>query len=279
MNAIAPIAAADSAMVTTEPQADSLFGIVARAVADPSTDPERLKAFLALYQNLVAEDARLQYIRAMNAAQAEMHPIVRDATNESTSSKYARLETIDAAIRPIYTRHRFRLAYNTETVGDGDIRVMLAVSHTAGHTEQFQLESAADRTGPQGKVNKTEVQGIGSTVSYLRRYLLCLAFNIVLTSDDNDGNRRAASRPSDDGLLAEHEVNELWDLMKRTHTAEGKFLAAVCPGLRSIGQVPAKDFPRLKNALLHKASVQHQRAVLAAAALAAAATTPKGAVQ
>jgi hypothetical protein len=52
--------------------------------------------------------------------------------------------------------------------------------------------------------------------------------------------------------LAQHEVNELWDLMRDTRTGEGRFLAVMCPGLRSVLQAPASDFLRLRNALLAK---------------------------
>jgi hypothetical protein len=35
---------------------------------------------------------------------------------------------------------------------------------------------------------KSNVQGVGSTNSYLRRYIACNIFNIVVVGDDDDGN-------------------------------------------------------------------------------------------
>jgi hypothetical protein len=44
-------------------------------------------------------------------------------------------------------------------------------------------------TGPKGNQNKTATHGFGSTMSYGRRYLICLIFNITLTNEDQDGNQ------------------------------------------------------------------------------------------
>ncbi|HEY2418841.1 MAG TPA: hypothetical protein VGH84_13035, partial [Steroidobacteraceae bacterium] len=53
-------------------------------------------------------------------------------------------------------------------------------------------------TGSQGgRMAVTPVQAIGSTVTYLRRYLLGMVWNTVLADDDDDGEgtRRAAAAP------------------------------------------------------------------------------------
>ncbi len=251
MNAISPITVEESA-----PLAGSLLNFVARAMTDPSIDADKLRMLLTMQRDIVADDARLQFNRAMSSAQGEMVPVVRDATNDQTRSRYARLETIDAALRPIYTRHGFCLEFNSEAIDGPNERIVCEVSHSAGHTKRFQLEAAPDTMGPQGKANKTALHGLGSTVSYLRRYLTCMIFNVAL-SDDNDGNRQ---RPAEPGRLTDEQVNELWALMEATHTNEGKFLAAMKLELRSITQAPARDFPRLKNALLTKAEILRQRA-------------------
>jgi hypothetical protein len=263
MNAIAPITAPPGATPSaeSEPLAGSLLNFVATAVRDPSIDVTKLEALLRMQREIVADDARLQFNRAMSAAQGEMHPVVRDATNDQTKSRYARLETIDALIRPIYTRHGFCLEFNSEPVDGPNERIVCEVSHIAGHTKRRQLDAAPDTAGPKGLPNKTPLHGLGSTVSYLRRYLTCMIFNIVLANDDNDGNRHQQQR-TPDGRITEMEVEELWDLMTRTGTQEGRFLAVMLPGLRSITQAPAADFPRLKNALLTKANVLQQRAAL-----------------
>ena len=263
MNAITQIGGAALA-VPAEPLADSLLNFVARAMADPKINVDKLSLLLAMQREIVADDARLRFNRAMSAAQGEMQPVLRDATNEQTRTKYARLEAIDAAIRPIYTRHGFCLTFNSEPTGGANARIVCEVSHAAGHTKRFQLEAAPDTTGPQGTRNKTELHGLGSTVSYLRRFLTCMVFNIV-TADDNDGNRR---QQRDTGEVAGRaDLSELHALLAKcaadplaVAANERTFLGKMGVAALSLADAPARDLPRLRNALLTKASVIQFRA-------------------
>jgi hypothetical protein len=97
-------------------------------------------------------------------------------------------------LRPIYTRNGFCLSFNSEPVEGPNVRVICGVSHDAGHSKTFQLEAALDMAGPQGKANKTPLHGLGSSVSYLRRYLTCMIFHVVFANDDNDGQRPSRAR-------------------------------------------------------------------------------------
>ena len=250
MNEITPITAVQSSALTlaeSPPLADSLLNFIARAVTDPTIDLAKLESLLAMH-------ARLRFDRAMSAAQGEMQPVLRNAQNIQTSSRYATLDAVDAAIRPIYARHGFSLSF-TEIPTDGATVRIACIVRCAGHVETYHLEAAADTVGPQGKPNKTPVQGVGSSVTYLRRYLMCMVFNIALTNEDNDGNRQR----TEPGRLTAAQVAELNALMVSTRTLEAKFLAAMCPELRAIVEAPASDFVRLRNALLTKKSVLQQR--------------------
>jgi hypothetical protein len=241
---------------------DSLLNFVARAVKDPTIDVAKLESLLRMQREIVADDARLQFNRAMSAAQGEMQPVLRNARNDQTNSRYANLEAVDAAIRPIYARHGFCLEFNSEPLDGPNVRIVCEVSHVGGHSKKYCLEAALDTAGPKGVGNKTPVQGLGSSVSYLRRYLTCMIFNVVLTNEDNDGERARErgdrQRPAA-GRISIEQLAELSDLMRRTRTEEGKFLAAMAPALRSIEDAPAADFPRLRNALLTKLGVLKQR--------------------
>ena len=54
------------------------------------------------------------------------------------------------------------------------------------------MSAPLDTTG-----GKSEVQAAGSTNSYLRRYIACNIFNIVVVGDDDDGDRRNNRRGPD----------------------------------------------------------------------------------
>lgn len=171
-----------------------------RATRDPSIDVAKLEQLIALQERIADREAKRQFAEAMNAMQAEMTPIGKDRTNPHTKSRYATYEAIDEILRPLYTRHGFSVRFTTHAQG-GRIRVACTVSHIGGHTEtEHELESGPDLTGSRGQANKTEVQGIGSIVSYLKRYTLMAAFAVAVTDDetDDDGNGGYRAPPPPD---------------------------------------------------------------------------------
>jgi hypothetical protein len=175
----------ETAVARTEP---TLIEIIREMATDPRVDVEKLKGLMDLKERADARAAEAAFAISMKECQSEMVSVVRDAMNEHTRSKYARLETIDAQIRPVYTRHGFSLSFNSPQTDDSGVTVSCRASHEAGHSRDYQLSGSLDGVGAQGKANKTSIQALGSTVSYLRRYLTCMIFNVTLTNEDNDGN-------------------------------------------------------------------------------------------
>lgn len=179
------------------PADNSIVNIIARAASDPSVDVEKLQALLAMQERVVERQNKLAFDRAMVEAQSEIGPVARDADNEHTRSRYARLEAIDTAIRPIYTGHGFSVRFKTGTPTiPGAVCVVCVVSHRDGHSEEFPLEAPPDNVGSKGTINKPGVQAYGSTVTYLRRYSTLMAFNVVLTNDPDDDDGEATRRTS-----------------------------------------------------------------------------------
>jgi hypothetical protein len=181
------------AVATIEPDDDRLEHAIIRAAQDDSIDIAKLQALLDMQRQVAQDRSKRTFNTAMASAQAEMLPVVRDALNVHTKSKYARLETIDAQMRPIYTAHGFSVRYGSQPCPrEGWMRITITISHSGGHWEENYLDAPPDDTGTKGTVNKTAIMSVGSSVTYLRRYLLCMAFNIVLADDlapDTDGQR------------------------------------------------------------------------------------------
>lgn len=174
----------------------SLLNLIERASHDPDFDVSKLEALLRMQREVVHEQAKREFNRAMADAQSEMEPVIRDATNTHTNSKYAKLETIDRDMRPIYTRHGFSVRYGSAPCPrEGWLRITCTVAHRGGYFEDHYLDGPPDSTGTQGRSNKTGIQAVGSTVTFLRRYLLTMAFNIVLADLDDDGEASRRSSP------------------------------------------------------------------------------------
>jgi len=166
----------------------SLLGIIERAAKDTSTDVDKMEKLLAMYERVRASQAEMSFNDSMRAVQEEIPRIHRDAVNPSTNSHYARLESLLKIVVPIYTAHGFSLSFGTgECPLPGHYRITCIVSHKAGHSRPYQCDIPADTTGMKGSLNKTPTHGFGSTMSYGRRYLTLLVFNIALVNEDDDG--------------------------------------------------------------------------------------------
>jgi len=171
---------------------DPMIMFLERVMRDPVFPIEKAQAAMQLaveQQKRVAERA---FVFDLNAMQMELTQILRDKPNPAFHSKYASLEAIDKAARPIYTKYGFSITYGTAPSSrDGWVQVTCRLAHRSGHSEVNCLEGPVSTEGARGgRIGATPIQAVGIAVSYLRRYLLQLTLNLVTASDveDNDGN-------------------------------------------------------------------------------------------
>ncbi len=162
--------------------------IIQNAVAS-GIGADELEKLLAMQERWEANRAREAYNAAMSEAQREMPGVIRDKLNSHLKSKYARLETVDAAIKPVYSKHGFSLSFGTLPDALPDhCHISCECRHSGGHVEKFEGNFPLDLKGLAGGANKTPIQAMGSTISYARRYLTLMIFNVAVLDEDNDGN-------------------------------------------------------------------------------------------
>lgn len=184
----------------------SLLSDIAR---DPAVSAEKLSQIASAHERITAQDAEQAFNAAFTAAQQAMSPIVKDAMNDTTSSRYARLETISQAIDPIIHAHGFSTSFGTaDSPLERHYRVTCKVRHIGGHAETFHGDVPADLDAYEGEADKVAVHAYGSSMTYGRRYVKVLAFDIVLKDEDTDGNT-----PGGEERISQVEVAELVALM------------------------------------------------------------------
>jgi hypothetical protein len=210
-----PAAEADDALSSHA----ALMQVIARAAANPAVDVERMQALLAMHERVTARDAERQFNVAMKEAQAAMPRLVKDARGET--SKYLTLEKIGTVIDPIARAHGFSASFGTaDSPLDGHYRVTCHLSHDAGHTRLYHADIQIDTKGPKGNQNKTATQGFGSTMSYGRRYLKALIYDLVIVGEDNDGARTGNGV----GCLTPDQVKTIEELLHSTGRSLDRFL-------------------------------------------------------
>ncbi len=220
MGELAHVAERETAPAAPTSETSAIISMIERAARDPAVDLDRMERLFAMRERMVAREAETAFQAAMTAAQAEMPQVLRDAENSHTKSAYARLETIAKAVTPIYTRHGFALSFGTDASPvEGHYRLTCEVTHAAGHRRTVHADLPSDTAGAKGGANKTAVQGFGSTMSYGRRYLTLLIFNVALTNEDNDGNDYG-----DPPCIGAQQVEQIEALVRETGANLAKFL-------------------------------------------------------
>lgn len=229
---------------------DPMMRMVAAAMSDSAVDVGKLERLMDMRDREMARVGREEYMRAMTAAQSEMRNIRQDARNDQTSSNYAKLDGIIKAIRPIYTSHGLSLSFGTEDCPlDGHMRVVCNVMHTGGHCERMHMDIPIDIAGIKGNQNKTATHAHGSTMSYARRYLTLLIFNLA-TGDDDDGNAA-------DQLLPDEYAAELKQMLHDTEADVARFLKALSARTKvqigSVDDIPAAHYLTAKTMIENNA--------------------------
>jgi len=112
---------------------------------------------------------------ALAGAQGEMEDASKDRQNSHFGSSYADLASVVQAVRAPLSKHGIAFTQPTAVEG-GRVIVRTLLSHKSGEWMASELSAKPQQDTPQG---------IGSTITYLRRYSLMSMTGIA--PDDDDG--------------------------------------------------------------------------------------------
>jgi len=209
------------------------------AARDPAVDVDKYERLMAMYERTEARAQAQAFADAMNHAQTGMSQISRDATNSQTKSKYATFAALDRDMRPIYTKHGFSLSFDTGDAPEGFVRIVCRVKHVGGAEDRHHIDIPADGKGAKGNDVMTKTHATMSAVTYGRRALLKMIFNIAET--DDDGNSASG------GTITEEQVARLQQLIMDVDADLPKFLAYL--KVERLEDLPAKSFGTAVHAL------------------------------
>lgn len=167
------------------PVSDPMVSMIERVVLNPDADLDKLERMLAMKERMDAQNARVQFARALSAARAEIPPILKDATVDfetkagRTTYRHETLAGIAKVIDPILSDHCLSYRFRTDQ-GQGGVKVTCIVTHGDGHFEETSLSGAPDGSG-----SKNSFQAVGSAVTYLQRYTLKAALGLSAELDDD----------------------------------------------------------------------------------------------
>jgi hypothetical protein len=225
--------------------AGGILAVIERAVRDPSVDIDKMERLLAMQERVMSETAKREFNTAFRAAKSEMKAVVRNKFNDQTKSGYADLDAVSAAIDPVIDRHGFALTFGT---GSADLpnhyRVTCDVLHEGGHERSYYADVPVDMVGIKGNQNKTATHGFGSTMSYGRRYLKLMIYDLATRDDDGNGATTFET-------ISAAQAKEMRDLLTAKGKSEARFVAFAASNCRypveRIEDIRTADFaPALK---------------------------------
>ncbi len=216
----------------------SIISVIERAALNPDVDIDKMERLLEMQERIMARDAEAAFNVALAKMQPELPTII--ASDKGHNTKYAKWERIQPQIMPIINKHGFSLSFKTDTPDD-KITITAILRHKEGYSDQTSLHLPSDPSG-----SKNNVQAIGSSVSYGKRYTATALLNLNIAGEDDDGNLAGAGE-----LITKEQLSELSDKITATESDIQQF----CKYFKvdALNALPASKFEQAMKALERKA--------------------------
>ena len=237
----------DVRAVAVQDKPASLMQIIGQAVMSKDIDVDKMRALFELQKDILAEEHRISFKAAMARLQERLPQIAK--YGKGKNSKFAKLEDIDTIIKPILADEGFSIDFDEASNTATTVTFVATVSHREGHSETKRLTVPIDvaSKNDRGVAIRTAIQDAGSTVSYARRYLIKMLFNIVEVGEDTDGVKRS--------FVTESQIRDIETLIADTKSNKDAFLSMIA-GVDQLEDLPADQYKRVMNALQTKAGLK-----------------------
>ena len=260
------------ASANQQQQPDAFLAMIERAARDPAIDIDKMERMMQMRERELARRAREEFAVSFAELTPELPSIDRNGavTVYSKSDRdyaaknngeyppnarpiqqtpYATLDDILIAINPVLSAHGFSVRFEHETIPTGDsfrIKTKAILTHKAGHSESAETPPLQqDSSG-----SKNNVQGVGSSMKYGRRYALMAVLPIASHApQDRDDDGRAAGG---DDTISEQQEETLRGAIMDADADLPKFLAYFKVG--ALAELPTKDFQRALDAIKRSAA-------------------------
>lgn len=125
--------------------------------------------------------------KAFAAAQLELENVTKDKTNPAFKSQYATLAAVLDVVRPVMAKHGIAIVQAPGNNAEGYVTVTTTLAHASGEW----MSSCVVVPTP-----KNDAQGVGSAISYGRRYSLAAMCGVAQEDDDGNAASAHATAPS-----------------------------------------------------------------------------------
>lgn len=167
----------------------SLLEVISKAARDPAVDIDKMERLLQMQERAEERYAEVAFAEAFADLQPKLPIITMNGQivhNNKVISEFSDWPNINKAITPILFEHGFGLSFKPASADNGKVGVTAILRHRLGHTDEATVELPADSSGA-----KNAVQGVGSSLTYGKRYAGVLILNLTIEGEDDDASSAA----------------------------------------------------------------------------------------
>lgn len=204
---------------------NDIVQMVIAAAKDPTVDADKMRAMATLAMEMQVHQLEMDKLarqetfnRDLNAAIDEMPVITktgrilipgRNGEADRVQGTYARFEDLNRIVKPILSRHQLTITFVPGTPATaGGVSVAPVLRHNNGIVKEYEPMSLPN----ENSGSKNNVQGIGSSISYGKRYAMCAVLNITVESEDDDGSGGGRVMPEERANLVIEEATAHFDV-------------------------------------------------------------------
>ena len=123
-------------------------------------------------------------IKMLMEARADIEPIKKSGKNPHFGNKYATLESVIEAVTEPLQKHGFLLMHRTISNEHGK-SITTELVHESGESFVTAIPLV---------LGKNDMQGLGSAITYARRYGIMSLLNLPAEDDDGEQNRKGTAQ-------------------------------------------------------------------------------------
>lgn len=169
------------------------LSVFERMARDPDITVDQLGELIRLHERQEERAADKAFDAAYRVMLPEIPRIKKNGKilnkQKEIQSRYAKYEDIRRFVDPIMLRHGFTFHTHTEWPAPGLGMVIGTLEHSAGGKRSSTFQFKGDASG-----GKNEIQGLGSGVSYGKRYTLKDLLSIIEEGEDDDGQNHGRTQ-------------------------------------------------------------------------------------
>ncbi len=223
-------------------------GIVAASPAamlqlalDKNLDLDRVEKMIDLQAKWDKMEAEKAYTKSMARLKKKPPKILKDKNvcythaKGTTDYNHATLGNVEESVTPWLASGGFSVSFKPSQNSENDkIRITGIITHEKGHKESAWLEYSPETSG-----GKNGIQGLGSTQTYLERYILLGLCGLATHDQDDDGKGAGSGMV----YITEKQISTIRDLLISTKSDEAKFIKWL--NVDSIDNIPEGEYKRV----------------------------------